>query len=156
MIARHLIRFALLAGSLAPTIWPPPAAAAGAVALRRQEPYVRIVGASLRAPLQGARTTAAYGEIINRGDKPERLLDVRCDCARAVEIHEMRLDGDVMRMRRLSELMIPAGGSLRLSPGGNHLMVIVPDPALRAGDAVTMVMTFERSGRIPVTFRVQP
>ena len=62
--------------------------------------------------------------IENKGTAPDRLVGAQSAAAQKVEIHEMKMDGNVMRMRELEKgLEIPAGGSVTLAPGGYHLML---------------------------------
>lgn len=72
-----------------------------------------------------------------------------------VEIHEMKLDQGVMRMRKLPGLTVPAGGQMSLLPGGNHLMLFGPRRALAAGDKVSIEFVLSDGSTLPVEFDVR-
>ena len=63
--------------------------------------------------------------------------------AGTVEIHEMKMEGDVMRMRAVSELALPAGQAVALKPGGYHVMLLDLKQALKAGDSVPVTLVVE-------------
>lgn len=110
----------------------------------------------IRIPPPAAPVAAGYLTVRNPGAAPDRLRSVRTDAADRVEAHEMRMDGEVMRMRELPDgVAVPANGEVRLAPGGTHLMFMQPRAGLAAGDTVEAVLVFERAGERPVTFRVR-
>ncbi len=79
--------------------------------------------ARFRALLPGQRNTVAYCVIENRGPTAVTLVGALSTSARAMEIHESRLDGNMYRMRRRAEVEIPARDTVRFEPGGLHLML---------------------------------
>lgn len=103
----------------------------------------------------GARTAAAYVTIDNRGREPDRLVSASSPRAAAVEIHSMREELGVMRMRQVSEVIVPAHGRVKLAPGGMHLMIVEPTSPLRAGERVPLTLTFARAGPIDVQLTVE-
>lgn len=110
-----------------------------------------------RATPPMARTGAGYLTIRNDGTEADRLVAVSCDCAEVSEIHEMKMDGNVMRMRQLPDgLEIPAGDVAELKPGGYHLMFIGLQAPFEEGQSVKATLTFEKAGSIDVTFDVNP
>jgi copper(I)-binding protein len=93
-------------------------------------------------------STAGYLVFRNHGPQPDRLLSVETDAARSVEVHRTVMEGDIMRMRPVRDLSIPAGGSVELEPGGLHLMLrdlrrTLPDDA-----RLTFIFRFERAGEV--------
>ena len=104
----------------------------------------------------GARTAAVYLAIDNRGAAADRLVAARSPRAAAVELHTMSTDAGVMRMRQVADVRIPARGRVDLAPGGLHLMMVDPSPALRAGERVPLTLTFERAGAVAVEVEVEP
>lgn len=122
--------------------------AAGAAGLELREAWIR------EAP-PGARMLAGYAELANTGTAPLRVTGARSADFGAVELHEMRMDGGVMRMRALAAIEVPAGGSVRLAPGGNHLMLMRPTRALRAGDRVEIVFELEGASAVAAEFVVR-
>lgn len=106
---------------------------------------------------KGARVGAGYLVIQNDGDAADRLVSVACECAEISEIHEMKMDDGIMRMRALPDgLVIPPGQSAELKPGGNHLMFIQLNDPFEAEEKVKATLTFERAGSVDVVFQVEP
>lgn len=109
----------------------------------------------IRLPPPPAAVAAGYFGIANPGGE-DRLLAVETDAAARVEIHEMREDGGMMRMRELPDgLAIPARGRVELAPGGYHLMLMEPRAGLAAGQQVDAELVFENAGRVPIRFEVR-
>jgi periplasmic copper chaperone A len=109
----------------------------------------------IRPTLPGQMTAGGYLSVINTGSAPERLLGASAGAAATVEVHEMRMEGDVMRMRELNSLALPAGKRVTLAPGGLHLMLSGLKAPLTAGDEVTVKLRFERAGEVEVVFHVE-
>jgi len=104
----------------------------------------------------GARTAAAYLTIANRGREGDRLMSANSPRAAAVEIHSMREQLGVMRMRQVGEVIVPPRGTVKLVPGGLHLMIVEPTSPLRAGERVPVTLTFMRAGPIDIQVTVEP
>ena len=79
--------------------------------------------ARVRALIPGQDKTAAYLEVHNGTSVPVILVGAGADGVRAIEIHTTRMEDGVMRMRRLEEVAIPPGETVRFQPGGRHLML---------------------------------
>ncbi|WP_458093476.1 copper chaperone PCu(A)C [Roseomonas sp. WA12] len=107
-----------------------------------------------RAAIQGG-TGGAFLTIRNAGTQPDRLLSASSPAARTTEVHETVREGDVMRMRPVAALDVPAGGSVALRPGGAHVMLIGLAQALRPGTTLPLTLTFERAGTVEVQVAVQ-
>lgn len=104
-----------------------------------------------QAPVAGGFLT-----VRNRGRIADRLLSVSSPDAERVEIHEMRMDDGVMRMRRIDEgLAIAPDGTLELKPGGYHLMFIKPKRPFVAGQTANATLRFERGGAREVRFEIR-
>lgn len=119
--------------------------------LRIDHPY-----ATPTAP--GAANAAAYLRgIRNTGDQPDRLLGASTPAARAVELHRSVIDAqNVMRMRAIDGIDLPANAEVRLRHGGeHHLMLIDVKQPLKAGDSFPMTLRFERAGQRDVMVLVQ-
>lgn len=118
---------------------------------------VTVAGPWLRATPPGAPVAGGFLTLHNGTAADDRLLAVESAAAQRVEIHEMREQGGVARMRELIDgLPLPAGATAELKPGGYHLMFIQPTRALPAGGQVDATLVFERAGRMPVVFEVRP
>ena len=132
------------------------AAAHGATARDTTVADLRIVHAYARATPPGARTAAAYLTIESTGAAPDRLLGARSAKAAAVELHAMAHEGGMMRMRAVPHVDVPPRGSVRLEPGGLHLMIVDPRTPLRAGEPFPVTLTFARAGSVDVELDVEP
>jgi copper(I)-binding protein len=109
----------------------------------------------LRATPGGAKVAAGYLRITNTGSEPDRLLSASMPLAGRGDVHEMSMQGGVMRMRPLAQgLAIEPGKSVELKPGGYHLMFLDMKGALKQGDNVPVTLTFEKAGTVTVTFPV--
>lgn len=109
-----------------------------------------------RATPPGAPVAGGFLVVRNTGKADDRLVSATSPDADKVELHEMRMDGGVMRMRRMDEgLAIAAGGTLALAPGGYHLMFIGPKHPFAAGQTVTATLRFEHGGERTVRFDVR-
>ncbi|WP_162455692.1 copper chaperone PCu(A)C [Pseudoxanthomonas kalamensis] len=117
---------------------------------------VRVEGAWARATVAAAPVAGGFLTVVNTGTKDDRLLRAESGIAERVEIHEMRHEDGMMRMRALADgLAVPAGGKVELAPGGYHLMFIRPTHALTAGERFSVTLVFEHAGAIPVEFEVR-
>ncbi|NYZ64068.1 copper chaperone PCu(A)C [Luteimonas deserti] len=126
--------------------------AAGAVAV---EEGVSVSDTWIRETPPTAAVAGGY--LTLRSGADDRLVRVETAAAASVEIHEMRHDGGMMRMRELPDgVPLPAGAEVRLAPGGNHLMFIGPVEPMRAGAAIDATLVFEHAPRQDVRFEVRP
>ena len=105
----------------------------------------------------GATTGGAYlKEIDNKGKAPDALVGATSPFADRVELHEMKMDGDVMRMRAVTAIAISPGGSVTMAPGGGyHLMLFGIKRPLVVGQDVPVTLQFEKAGKIDVVLHVQ-
>jgi len=106
---------------------------------------VSVSQAWTRATVPGQKVAGVYLDI--RSDEAARLTGVRSSAAESAEIHSMSNDNGVMRMRHLSRLDLPAGQTLHLAPGGNHIMLLDIKRPLRAGERVALTLIVERNGK---------
>lgn len=110
-----------------------------------------------RVTPKGAKVAGGYVRITNTGSEPDRLIGGSFDLSARVEVHEMAMDGGVMRMRELAKgLEIKPGETVELKPGGFHLMFMDMKGALEAGKPVRGRLMFEKAGTLDVTFTVAP
>ena len=98
---------------------------------------------------------AAFMQLRNTGGQPDRLVSASSPIARVVELHSMTRDGDVMRMRPVQDIPVPAGGTVALQPGGFHIMMIGLTGAMAQGSRVPLTLRFERAGEVQVELAVE-
>ena len=116
---------------------------------------MKISGAWARAMLPGQPVGGGYLTIENTGAQADRLVAVTSGASPDIQIHEMKMEGDVMKMRQLSEgLEIPAGGKVELKPGGYHLMFMAVPGPFKEGGMVKVTLKFEKAGEAEVTLPV--
>ena len=109
-----------------------------------------------RATPGGAQTGGGFLNLVNTGGTPDRLVSARSPAADKVEIHEMKMEGSIMRMRELDKgLELPAGGTVELKPGGYHLMFMGLKAPFAAKSRVPLTLVFEKAGTIDVELDVE-
>jgi copper(I)-binding protein len=108
-----------------------------------------------RATPPGAKSGGAFFVVQNAGTMPDRLVRATSPVAGAVELHQMAVDGGVMKMRAAPALDIGAGDKLELKPGGYHVMLVDLKRPLKAGDTFPLTLTFEGAGTIEVSVEVE-
>jgi periplasmic copper chaperone A len=108
-----------------------------------------------RATPGGAKVGAGYMTITNKATVADRLVSAASPAAGKVQIHEMSMDGGVMKMREVGGgLPIEPGKTVALAPGGNHLMLMDLKAPLKTGDKVPVTLTFEKAGKVEVILDV--
>ncbi|MCA1770650.1 MAG: copper chaperone PCu(A)C [Halomonas sp.] len=102
-----------------------------------------VENAQVRAVPPVSTTTAAFMVLHNPGDSDLAVVDARSPAAEITELHNhVDVDG-VMQMRRVAEIVVPAGGSAELAPGGLHLMLIDLVAPLHEGDEVEIMLVLD-------------
>jgi periplasmic copper chaperone A len=110
-----------------------------------------------RATPPSAQVGGGYFSITNSGAEDDRLVAVRSPVARSVEVHEMKMDGSIMRMRALENgLVIPAKTTVNLESGSYHLMFIDLTAGFVRGARIPATLVFENAGDIDVVLEVLP
>lgn len=107
-----------------------------------------------RATVAGQKNAGGFLSIQNEGSA-DKLLSATSPVSSTVEIHEMKMDGNVMQMRQIKSLDIPSKGKVDLKPGGYHLMFIDLKSQLKAGENVDVQLTFEKAGKVNVKLPIQ-
>lgn len=151
-------RRSLLAALLAPC-----AAAAhhgeGIHAERAQHAELRAGDVMVTAPWTRAsgqgQNGVGYLTLRNTGSAPDRLVAAESPAARVVELHTHIRDGEVMRMRPVEAIAVPPGATVRLEPGGLHLMLIGLARPLARGESVPVTLRFERGGTLELRLAVE-
>lgn len=125
-----------------------------------QSDAVQVSGAWARAARLDDATSGAnsavYLVLSNSSDTPDRLLKASSSVAKAVEIHQIVLEGDMMQMQLVTDgLETPAHGQVVFEPGGPHIMLIGLTRDLKPGDTVPLTLHFERGGTLTVDAEVR-
>ena len=144
---RTMSRRAILGAALALPALPARAQEVTAGALRIAAPWTRA--------MRAGGTGAGFMTIRNTGSAPDRLVAARSPAANVMELHTHIRDGDVMRMRAVPAIELPAGQEVRLAPGGLHLMLIGLAQSLEPGGRVPVTLVFERAGEVTIQLAVE-
>ncbi|MDO9449847.1 MAG: copper chaperone PCu(A)C [Rugosibacter sp.] len=99
----------------------------------------------IRPTVPQQKATGAFMTITST--TPARLVGITSPVAEQVEIHEMRMENDVMTMRAVSNLPLSSGKSLELKPGGYHVMLFGLHQQIKAGDSVPLTLIIEDDHR---------
>ena len=106
-----------------------------------QSAAVQVEGAWARASVQGQKGTGAFMRLTAKDGA--RLVRAESPAAGVAEVHEMKMDGDVMKMRAVPALDLPAGKTVELKPGGYHIMLLDLKAPLAKGSAVPLTLVFQ-------------
>lgn len=114
---------------------------------------VQVSGAICRPTPVGRQMTGCY--LTLTAATADRLVSAASPGANLVQIHESRIESGMMMMQELRDgLPLPAGETVALAPGGNHLMLLGVKEPLVAGDTVTLTLTFENGPDLEIIARV--
>jgi copper(I)-binding protein len=107
-----------------------------------------------RSTAPGQPNGGAYLSLDNKGGD-DKLLSATAAVSNSVELHLMSMDGNVMRMRQVDGVALPAGKMVELKPGALHVMLLGLKAPLKEGDKFPMKLTFEKAGEVEVTVNVE-
>jgi copper(I)-binding protein len=107
----------------------------------------------IRATVPAAKSTGAFMQLQSAQDA--RLVEVRSSVAGIVEIHEMKMDGQMMKMHAVDGVDLPAGKPVALASGGYHVMLMDLKRQLKDGEQVPVTLVIQRKGKKPETVEVQ-
>lgn len=117
--------------------------------LARGETTISVKDPWVRQNPPGTSLTAAYMVIENRGASDDELLSVSCGCSRESSLHVTEIRDGSMVMKEAASVSVPSGGSLALSPGGYHVMLMGLSGDIK--DSVILELGFRSGVRISVT-----
>lgn len=123
-----------------------PAATAGTVEIH--EPWSR-------ASAGMARAGGAFMVLKNTGNEDRAVISADSDVAEKVELHTHIKDGDVMKMRQVEKIDIPAGGTVKLQPGSYHVMLIGLHQPLMEGQVFDITLTLDNGDTATVPTHVK-
>ena len=117
---------------------------------------IGIENAWTRATAAAQSVGGGFMTIVNAGKADDRLVSASSPVAAEVQIHDMKMEEGVMRMRQLTGgLGVPAGARVELKPRSLHLMFMQLKAPLVAGQTVPVTLQFEKAGSVAVQFRVE-
>jgi periplasmic copper chaperone A len=108
-----------------------------------------------REPVPSRDVTALFVVLENRGATARAVVSGESDAAAKVELHEMKMDGAMMRMSPVNQIDVPAGGKTELKPGGLHVMMFGLKKRPAPGDTLTVTLTLDDGTKVPVTATVR-
>lgn len=112
--------------------------------------------ATIPAPPASAPVAAGYMKITNTTENADRLIGASASFAGMTQVHTMKMEDGVMKMRKVEGgLPIAAGETVVLKKGGLHLMFMRMKEPVKAGETRTVVLEFENSGKKEITFQVK-
>ncbi|MBM3264441.1 MAG: copper chaperone PCu(A)C [candidate division Zixibacteria bacterium] len=116
---------------------------------------VRITDAWVREPLPGRTVTAAFMTLENPTGEEIGLMGIETALSDMVELHVMEYTGEMMTMKRVDRIMIPAHEKTELKPGGPHVMLFELKRSPVAGDSVLLTAQLSNQTRVTVTARIR-
>jgi len=117
-----------------------------------------VADAWARATIGTATVSAVYLSVTNHGDSPDHLVGADAKRAGRTMFHRSVIEDGIMKMRHAGAVEIPAGATVRLEPGGLHVMLTGVSPRLESGERIAVTLRFERAGemRLSVPVRTSP
>ena len=131
----------LIAAALCIAAWISPALA-----------QVKVEGAWARPTVPGQQGGGGFMTL--HSERADRLLGGSTPLAERFELHTMTMQGDVMEMRQVDTIDLPAGQRIELKPGGLHVMFIGLKRPLTVGSKLPVTLRFERAGEVKVEMTV--
>jgi copper(I)-binding protein len=117
------------------------------------DPQIKVIEPWARSSPMVNGNGAVYMQLTNEGGSDDALLSAETEVAEVVELHETKMEGDVMKMSQVPNIKVPAGNSVMLKPGGLHVMLIKLKQELVPGEKITLTLNFEKSG--PMTIEAE-
>ena len=122
-------------------------------AMASAQQKIDVTNAWARATVPGQKVGGVYMDI--RSATAVRLMSVSSSAAGKAELHNMKVENGVMKMFPVDGIELPAGQSVKLAPGGNHVMLIDLKRELKQGEIVPVVLTIESPDRKRQTIEVK-
>ncbi|WP_295762890.1 copper chaperone PCu(A)C [Undibacterium sp.] len=114
---------------------------------------VSVKDAWVRATVPQQKVTGAFLQITSV--KEARLISISSPAAASAELHKMEMDGDVMKMRAIDELALPAGKMQELKPGSYHIMLMNLKAPVKEGELVPLTLVVEGKDKRRESIQVQ-
>jgi periplasmic copper chaperone A len=127
--------------------------ASSAIAQNASVGSIKIENAYTRATAPGQQVAGGFLKIENKGSA-DQLVSASSPVAGEVQLHEMSMDGNVMKMRQVKDIAVPANSAVELKPGGYHLMFLNLKGPFDAGQTVPVKLKFAKAGEVEVKMPV--
>jgi len=127
--------------------------ASSAIAQNASVGSIKIENAYVRATAPGQQVAGGFLKIENKG-AADQLISASSPAAGEVQLHEMTMEGNVMKMRQVKDIAVPANGAVELKPGGYHLMFLNLKGPFNAGQTVPVKLKFAKAGEVEVKLPV--
>ena len=114
---------------------------------------IKIENAYVRATAPGQPAAGAFMKIDNSG-AADQLVSASSPAAGEVQLHQMSMEGNVMKMGQVKDITVPANGTVDLKPGGYHIMLINIKAPLKVGETVPVKLKFAKAGEVEVKLPV--
>ena len=108
-----------------------------------------------RATAASAKNGAAYVTVHNHGMTEDRVVSAASAVAKRTELHTHMMEGNIMRMRQVDHVPVPAHGMAEFKPGSYHIMLMGLHHPLEAGSSFPITVTFEKAGSVTIDFKVE-
>jgi len=115
---------------------------------------LKIENPQARATVPAQKMSGGFMKIENDSTAADKLISASSSVSKSMELHTMSIDNNVMRMREVKSIDLPAKSKVELRPGGLHLMFIDLNKQLKAGDIIPVKLKFEKAGEVEVKFQV--
>jgi periplasmic copper chaperone A len=123
-------------------------------AVAAPETTLSVDNGQIRQPMPGRTVTAGYFTVHNHSTQDVSLSNVSSSAFVRAELHQHSHTDGMMRMEQLDQIVIPAGQSVTLAPGGLHLMLFEPADSLKAGQTVKLSLHFADGQQLSVDLPV--
>lgn len=114
---------------------------------------VDVSEAWVRATVQGQKASGAFMKLTAKENT--RLVDASSPVAGITEVHEMKMEGDIMKMRAAPDIELPAGKTVEFKPGGYHVMLMDLKTALRKDSTIPLTLVFKDAKGVESKLQVQ-
>ncbi len=127
-------------------------AALALFSLAAAKPTLQVSAAEVRVPAGGQTNAAAYLTLYNPTGQADRLVGAACDCARAVTLHRSVVENGIARMTPLKAIDAPPKAEVDFTATGHHLMLEGLKRPIKAGDKLTLTLSFQHAAPQRVAF----
>ena len=131
--------------------------AAAPAAWAQRSGAIEVTQAQALPSTPGARNGGGFVALVNHGKADDKIVAASSPVCGHVELHTMSMENNIMRMREVENIPVPAGKTLRMQPGsGYHLMLMDLKAPLKVGETVPVTLKFASGASLEVQLKVEP